>query len=61
MSLEGWKRQGALTLFKQQDGRILFTDGRDVARRTTRDGPLVIQVAESAGGSVTSMPAPELL
>eukprot|EP00965_Chrysotila_dentata_P200365 6179940-Pleurochrysis_carterae.AAC.1 len=50
LGLEGWKSKGALSLFRQNDGRVLFTDGRDVARRTTRDGPFEIQLFESAGG-----------
>eukprot|EP00965_Chrysotila_dentata_P054828 1820681-Pleurochrysis_carterae.AAC.1 len=44
-----------------KDGRVLFTDGRDVARRTSRDGPIEIQLLEAAGGSVISMPADQLV
>eukprot|EP00965_Chrysotila_dentata_P158647 5240084-Pleurochrysis_carterae.AAC.1 len=61
MSLEGWRSKGALTMFRQTDGRVYFTDGRDVARRTSRDGPIEVQLMESAGGSVTSMPVPDLV
>eukprot|EP00965_Chrysotila_dentata_P054951 1824207-Pleurochrysis_carterae.AAC.1 len=61
LNLERWKSKGALSLFKLKDGRVLFTEGRDVARRTSRDGPIDVQLLDRAGGSVTSMPVPELL
>eukprot|EP00965_Chrysotila_dentata_P237311 6201823-Pleurochrysis_carterae.AAC.2 len=35
LSLEGWRSKGAQTMFRQKNGRLYFTDGRDVARRTS--------------------------
>eukprot|EP00965_Chrysotila_dentata_P031408 1047046-Pleurochrysis_carterae.AAC.1 len=61
LNLEGWKSTGALSFFKLKDGRVLFTDGRDMARRTSLDGPIDVQLLDRAGGSVTSMPVSELL
>eukprot|EP00965_Chrysotila_dentata_P130078 4300120-Pleurochrysis_carterae.AAC.1 len=29
LGLEGWRSKGALSLFKQKDGRVFFTEGRD--------------------------------
>eukprot|EP00965_Chrysotila_dentata_P122303 4043075-Pleurochrysis_carterae.AAC.1 len=29
LGLEGWRSKGVLSLFKQKDGRVYFTDGRD--------------------------------
>eukprot|EP00965_Chrysotila_dentata_P130117 4301559-Pleurochrysis_carterae.AAC.2 len=35
LDLRGWKSSAALSSSKLSDGRVVFTDGRDVARRNT--------------------------
>eukprot|EP00965_Chrysotila_dentata_P004657 151699-Pleurochrysis_carterae.AAC.3 len=57
---EGGRSKGALSVSRQRNERVLFTDGRSVTRRNPalRDGPIVVQMMEVAGGSVTAMPVP---
>eukprot|EP00965_Chrysotila_dentata_P163927 5412062-Pleurochrysis_carterae.AAC.2 len=58
----GWKRHSALNLFRLADGRIVYTDGRDVARRRPSEGDGVdVRVAESTGDSTEPLPAEALL
>eukprot|EP00965_Chrysotila_dentata_P084123 2777278-Pleurochrysis_carterae.AAC.1 len=44
LDLVDWKRHAALSLFKLGDGRIVYTNGRDVARsRPTTEGGIDVR------------------
>eukprot|EP00965_Chrysotila_dentata_P160516 5299824-Pleurochrysis_carterae.AAC.1 len=62
LDLVGWKRHSALSLFRLGDGRIVYTEWRDVARsRTPGSAGIEVRVAESAGGSTESLAVEDLL
>eukprot|EP00965_Chrysotila_dentata_P042717 1417891-Pleurochrysis_carterae.AAC.1 len=57
LDLVRWKRHAVLSLFKLGDGRVVYTDGRDVARsRPTAEGGINVRVAEWTAGSTESLP-----
>eukprot|EP00965_Chrysotila_dentata_P169759 5603158-Pleurochrysis_carterae.AAC.1 len=57
LDLSGWKRWGALSLFRDRDGVVRFTDGRAVASRRSSDGGVDIAVYASVPGRSTNMAA----
>eukprot|EP00965_Chrysotila_dentata_P186610 6161923-Pleurochrysis_carterae.AAC.2 len=62
LDLVSWKRHSARSLFRLGDGRIFYTEWRDVARsRPSEPGGIEVRVAESAGGSTESLPVENLL
>eukprot|EP00965_Chrysotila_dentata_P224795 6194391-Pleurochrysis_carterae.AAC.7 len=61
LDLPGWKRWGALSLFRGRDGVVRFTDGRAVATRRTSDSGVDVAIHTSVPGRSTNMPAETLL